>query len=48
MSVRGGAARRVSRLLPESPPIAIVYNGGTEAVMMATPGRSRDFASGSA
>ena len=46
MSVRGGAAHRVSRVLPEEAAVAMVYNGGTQAVMMATPADLRDFAVG--
>ena len=42
----GGAAHRVSRMLPEEAAVAMVYNGGTQAVMMATPADLRDFAVG--
>jgi FdhD protein len=45
-AVRGGAAWEVSRTLPEESAVAMVYNGSTQAVMMATPADLGDFATG--
>ena len=36
----------VARSLPEESPVALVFDGTTQAVMMATPGDIADFAVG--
>ncbi|WP_375281802.1 formate dehydrogenase accessory sulfurtransferase FdhD [Pseudooctadecabacter sp.] len=41
-----GRAREASRALPEEVPVALVYNGTTQAVMMATPSDLEDFGRG--
>ncbi len=46
LALRAGGATPISRSLPEEVPVAIVCNGTTQAVMMATPGDIRDFAHG--
>jgi FdhD protein len=44
---RDGVLRETSeRAVPEETPIALVYDGGTQAVMMATPHDVEDFAVG--
>lgn len=43
---RSGAAMPLRRALPEEVPVAMVYDGSTQAVMMATPGDIPDFAVG--
>ncbi|MGH1355519.1 MAG: formate dehydrogenase accessory sulfurtransferase FdhD [Thalassovita sp.] len=45
-SVQRDGQRRITRSLPEEVPVALVFNGETHAVMMATPGDLRDFAVG--
>ncbi|MGK7654191.1 formate dehydrogenase accessory sulfurtransferase FdhD [Roseovarius sp. B08] len=46
LSVQAEGARMVSRALPEELPVALVFDGSTQAVMMATPGDIEDFAHG--
>lgn len=43
---RGGEAVRGTRSVAAEVPVAFVYDGGTEAVMMATPADLHDFALG--
>ena len=45
-SFQADGARPVHRTLPEEMPVAIVFNGSTLAVMMATPDDIADFAYG--
>lgn len=46
LSVQRDGTRQVSRTLPEEQPVALVFNGTTAAVMMATPDKLKDFAIG--
>ncbi|NIZ15133.1 formate dehydrogenase accessory sulfurtransferase FdhD [Phaeobacter sp. HF9A] len=43
---RAEGARDIHRALPEEVPVALVFNGTTQAVMMATPGDLGDFLRG--
>ncbi|MCR8725711.1 formate dehydrogenase accessory sulfurtransferase FdhD [Frigidibacter sp. ROC022] len=44
--VTAGGMAGASRVLPEEVAVALSYNGGTQAVMMASPGDLEDFARG--
>ncbi|TDK41345.1 formate dehydrogenase accessory sulfurtransferase FdhD [Antarcticimicrobium luteum] len=46
LSVRRDGVRAVTRSLPEEWPVALVYDGTTQAVMMASPADLEDFALG--
>jgi FdhD protein len=46
LSARGEALMSIHRSLPEETPVAMVFNGTTLAVMMASPDDLRDFALG--
>ncbi len=46
ISLRQGAAHDTSRSLPEEWAVALVYNGSTRAVMMATPSDLEEFGIG--
>ena len=44
LSIRVGVIRTISRELPEETAIAMVYEGSTQAVMMASPNPSGNWA----
>lgn len=46
LAFRAGRLEQGERALPEEVPVALVYNGTTQAVMMATPAALEDFAAG--
>ena len=46
VSVHPDGTRAVTRTLPEEVPVAFVFDGTTQAVMMATPANIEDFAVG--
>jgi FdhD protein len=46
LSVQGEGVRRITRALPDEVPVAFVFDGTTQAVMMATPDDIADFAYG--
>ncbi len=46
LSLSAGVVRETARSLPEETAVAMVYNGSTQAVMMASPSDLADFAIG--
>jgi FdhD protein len=46
LAFRAGRWERGARAVPAEVPVALIYNGTTQAVMMATPAALEDFAAG--
>lgn len=46
LALRDGGAQEISRALPEEVPVAMVFDGTSQAVMMCTPADIEDFAKG--
>lgn len=46
LSVQRDGTRVITRALPDEVPVAMVFDGGTQAVLMATPTEVEDFARG--